>query len=251
MPKKTTYKKSSYKKKPRSFNNSNYQKKRAIRANRDTLEMKYWDQQCEASAITDNVNNWNATTIIPTSGSPGAWFTPPQGNGFSNRNGREVFIHKIKMRGTIRVPKQLGLSASFAGDEGVCVRIIGVIDKESNGTVATGDLVMNPSVGGSSALNSFQNPNFFGRFLVFMDKTFCIQNPFWGVNGANVEQNGLVKNFKFSRSFKKPIPVKFLQQGTGTSADVLLGQVNYYALEDTVDMDAKVSLYNRVCFKEL
>jgi len=105
---------------------------------------------------------------------------------------------------------------------------------------------MESSTSAYNSVNAFQNPNNFGRFQVLKDKTFTLQNPNASFDATNIEMQGLVKPFKFTHKFKKPIVVRFNATNGGTFADIVdnswhvIGQTNNLNLAPSISYVSKV-----------
>jgi hypothetical protein len=110
-------------------------------------------------------------------------------------------VKGIRIRGVVRSESEQNQTAT---DYGNLIRIILCIDQQTNGSQMNGEDLMQDPVTNSSnvSINSFQNLQNLGRFRVLKDKTFTLNNPAVTYDGTNIEQNGLVRHFKWNIGFK-------------------------------------------------
>jgi len=216
-------------------------------------EMKYFDTRLDSGALPASAD-WTATEFDPTAtveGTPVATpltlFAPVTGSAINQRIGREVKVHKIKVRLALASPAQ---GTQAAADSAANCRIILVQDMQTNSAQMQGEQLMTSTANVQSNVLSFQSLNNFGRFKVLKDKFVTIQNPATandtGATGGLVQQ-GLIKTFKFSINFKKPVPVRFNATNGGTIADIvdnsfhILANCTATALAPTLFYSARVA----------
>jgi len=178
---------------------------------------------------------------------------PAPGTGINNRIGVKCNIHKIAIRGFIKCAKQTNQTG---GKDPALIRMVLVLDTQTNGVQAQGEDVMDNDIGGSgtsifSVVNAFQNPKNFGRFRVLKDKTINLSDPNDTYDGTNIEINGIIRPFKMTVKFKKPLISK-VQAGSTTSA--ISNMINYsfhlYASTQSADLAPAISYVSRVYFKD-
>lgn len=204
-------------------------------------ERKYFDTQ-GSSAVNITNASFNGAEVDPTT--VNCLCAPSQGNDISNREGRNIFVYNITVRGTLKVNAQ---SAQNSGDRGQTVRLILVMDKQTNGTqMASEDLI-------ASAVSvpmtfGFQNTANFGRFQILKDK-FIPMGPFpISSNGSVLIQGGVTKMFKLKYSFKSPIKVNFNSTNGGTVADIVDNSFHILAGRDDPDTPVELTYKARVAF---
>lgn len=179
-------------------------------------EMKYFDSLVTSTSIPSSTN-WTATELDPTT--LNCLFAPTQGTAINNRVGRKVSIRKLKITGQITAAAQADATAA---DAAAHVRLICYMDQQSNGQQSQGEDLMDGSSGTTAgSVNAFQSLANFGRFKVLSDKHIVLQNPNMTYDGTNIEQAGLIKYFKMSYVFKKPLIVHFNATNGGTVADIV------------------------------
>ncbi len=184
-------------------------------------ENKYFDTERSETALVATAANWASTTTNPNVGTPNTFIVPIKGTSINNRVGRTIYVKKIKIRGLIRIPAQVGQGGA---DEATNIRMLLVQDSQTNATQAVGtDVMQTPTTGNAFHVNQeFQSLNNFGRFRVLKDKQFTFQNPTMGTIGAaSLEQSGMIRHFNLTHVFKKPVKVQFNATNGGTIADVV------------------------------
>lgn len=189
---------------PRSYGSPRY-----------VTERKYFDTDYLGTTLTTISTSWASTETDPSG--LGTIFCPSEGNDFNNRVGRRVRLMQIRISGWIYCASQANQTA---GDNACVIRLLLVQDKQTNGAQLNAEDVLNSSTA-ADAIDMFQNPAFFGRFKVWKDKKFILQNPNMSWDGTNIETNGLMRPFKMNLKFKVPIDVHFNSTNGGTVADII------------------------------
>jgi len=222
-----------------------------------TGEMKYFDCSRQTTAVLAVGNTWlDGTMQDPSStidlGSPAVanplcLFVPTVGSALNQRIGRQVKVMKLKVNGTLAFATQ---AAAGVGETACKVRIILVVDQQTNAAQMTPSQLMNGAGGATGTINSFQNPNNFGRFRVLKDKMVLLQDPNMAGNPPAVVLNGRKHNFKFSVNFKDPLIVHFNATNGGTVADIVDNSFHLIIGCDNVDINPACAYYTRVCYKE-
>jgi len=178
-------------------------------------ETKYYDAPA-VHQLPFIVANWGTAGASPTSGS---LCVPPQGTGSGERIGRSIKLRTIRFKGTLAYGNWAPGSA-LPYYPATRVRVLVVLDKQCNGTLAAGNDVLES---GSSSLDvmfyAHQNTSTLGRFKILMDKHYVLQNPnFTSYNGSSVTNaNSITVPIKFSWTPKVPLNIHF---NSGTSAAV-------------------------------
>jgi len=207
-------------------------------------EMKYFTTELAATAIP-SVAAWTGTEFDPTTFN--TLCVPIVGAAINERIGKQIKILKIKVNGLITVAPQADATATDAGTK---IRLILYQDKQTNSAQAQGEQVMTPSTNASNAPNVFQNIDNFGRFQVLKDKTILMDSPSISYDGTNIEQSGLVRNFKFSIKFKEPVAVRFNATNGGSVADIVDNSFHIIANSSSASLVAGIQYVSRVCYKE-
>lgn len=221
-------------------------------------EMKYMDSELQTSSLVAVTTTWPAgtnmdpTTTINLGGAaiatPQNLCSPKVGSALNERIGRQIHVLKIKVRGTISFPQATAVNG---GEIASKCRIILVQDKQTNAGLMTGAQLMRDAGLAQTTINSFQNPDNFGRFRVLKDVTYVLQDPNVYTDAAAAPaQNGRKTNFKFNVNFKKPVVVHFNATNGGTGADIVDNSFHVFAAVDHTGLNPQIAYYSRVAYKE-
>ncbi len=208
-------------------------------------EIKYFDTTKAATALVAS-DDWTATEFDPAT--INTLFAPVKGTGINNRIGRKASVLKIKIRGLVIIAAQ---SNQTVTDASVAVRLALVQDMQTNKVQAQGEEVFKApaTVAAPNAVCSWQSLDTFGRFRVLKDKFFTIQNPNMSYDGTNIEQNGLVRTFKLSHSFRAPVDVNFNATNGATVADIVDNSWHVMANASGVTLAPLILYECRVSYK--
>ncbi len=213
-----------------------------------TGEMKYFDTEHTAVAITVSAT-WAATEILPNVGTPNTLCCPTVGSAINQRIARSINVHKVSVRGVINIPAQTNQTVT---DAAVTIRYALVHDSQTNAAQAQGETIFAAPTTASAihACQSFQALTNLGRFNVLKDKTIKIQNPSISYDGTNIEQTGLLTNWKCNHRYKTPQKVSFNAVNGGTIADIVDHSWAIYANASTAGLAATMMFQARVYYKE-
>jgi len=221
-------------------------------------EMKYYDTYLSSSGIDLPANgNWTGTEFDPQStiapsgavGLPLCLNAPKQGPAINERIGREIAIHKIKIRGTLSATPifNADVAASLTDNS---VRLILYQDTQTNSTQAQGEDVMEATSATAPWL-SYQNINNFGRFRVLKDKLF--QNELHSIQALDSTHLYVAtyrKNFKWNINFKVPVRTRFNATNGGTVADIIDNSFHIIANMNSIQPGCRLQYKCRVCYKD-
>lgn len=221
-------------------------------------EMKYFDSVSEV-ALVATTTTWPAGTMCdPTTtinlgsaavANPLCLCAPTVGSALNQRVGREVKIMKIKIHGQINIPAQ---AAQGAGDTCALIRLLLVQDTQTNSAQMTGAQLFNDASSALTTLQSFQNPNNFGRFKVLRDKMMVFQNINMAGSpaGTDLVQSGMAQRFKLNFVFPGGVSVRFNNTNGGTVADIIDNSFHIVCAAQNITMSPQLYYYSRVCYKE-
>lgn len=224
-----------------------------------TGEMKYFDTELQPTAISACTTTWVAGTLKdPTTtinlgdaavATPGCLFAPKVSAALNGRIGRKVKMLKCKVTGGIHVPAQ---GTQAAGDSATMVRVLLVLDTQSNAGQMTAAQLLNDAGTADNTLRSYQNPNNFGRFRVLKEKWINLSDPNMAGSPTtgDVIQGSMVRNFKFSYKFKNPVLVNFNATNGGTVADIIDNSLHIIAGCELASYAPTIFYYSRVSYKE-
>lgn len=231
-----------------------------------TGEMKYFDSALTSTNLAVVTTTWVAGTMKNPSttinlgaaavATPQCLFAPTVGSALNQRIGRSVLVRKLKIRGTLEQGSRSGAIGAGTADLGTKVRLLLVQDMQTNAAQMTGAALLNDATDATTTIDSFQNPNNFGRFRVLKDKVLNFSNPNFTVGETaagsyNSYQQGMVKFFKFNVNFKIPVKVQFNATNGGTVADIVDNSFHIVAGVVSADnTNIALSYYSRVAYKE-
>lgn len=226
------------------------------RAVAKTTEWKYMDSELQLAAIGVCTTTWVAGTLAdPTTtinlgsaavANPQNLCSPTVGAALNQRVGRSIHIRKIKVRGTIVVGTQ---TPANGGETASKVRILLVQDMQSNAGAMTSAQLLRDAGVATTTINSFQNPDNFGRFRVLKDLNFVMENPNAYQDAVPAPaMNGIKRNFKMNVTFKQPVKVQFNATNGGTVADIVDNSFHIIAGTDAAALGAQLSYYARVAY---
>ena len=233
-------------------------------------EMKYFDTYKTTTAVGVVTTTWPAGAMVdPTTtvnlgaaavATPLSLFVPTVGSALNQRIGRSVLVRKIKIHGQITAAATGTNLASWEPYLPQKVRVLLVQDTQTNAAQMTAAQLLNDAGASDTTINSYQNPNNFGRFRVLKDKDILVQDPNFSVEynpddepqTGYARTNGLIRNFKFSVNFKTPVKVQFNATNGGTVLDIVDNSFHMLAACTGVSTNhpPSISYYARVAFKE-
>lgn len=208
-----------------------------------TGEMKYFDTDYTGAVAVATA--WTGTECDPATIL--TLFAPTVGSAINQRIARQARVLKIKIRGHIRVAAQTNQTAA---DNAASIRIALVQDMQTNATQMQGEQVMTAASNIQLIPCVYQNIDNFGRFRVIKDKVINLMNPNSSYDGTNLEQQGLIKSFKWSINFPGGCDVHFNATNGGTIADIVDNSWHIIANCNVADLDPQLEYVARVCFKE-
>jgi len=231
-----------------------------------TGEMKYFDCARSSVNLPAVTTTWPAGAMVDPSttinlgaaavATPLSLFSPTVGSALNQRIGRSVLVRKIKVRGQLIASTLQTSAAGYAPDDSNKVRLMLVQDMQTNAAQMTAAALMNDAADAATTINSYQNPNNFGRFRVLKDKEVTFQDPNFTVSETaaasfNAYQAGLIRNFKWTINFKIPVKVQFNATNGGTVADIVDNSFHIVAATtSTTNVNIGISYYSRVAYKE-
>lgn len=174
------------------------------------IEKKFYDTSRAAVAI---VASTDASGAEYDPAAVNCLNAPAQGDGESNRDGRQIRMKSLLVRGAVYCPSQADQTAA---DVSPTVRVMAVLDTQTNGAqLNSEDVFTNPAGSGTTATSPFRNLQYSKRFRVLASKKvqFPPFSPTW--DGTNLEQCGQAKDFQMSVNLKDLV-VNFV----GTTAGV-------------------------------
>lgn len=170
-------------------------------------------------------------------------FGPVTGDDIFNREARKVVIKSIRIRGHISVSAQ---SAQTAADNATYIRLLLVLDKQTNGTqMDPGNLL---SSGSAPNIDSMTSTASFGRYQILRDKRMTIGQPNMVWNGATIFQGGAVKTFKLKYNWPNGLTVHFNATNSGDIPDIIDNSLHLVAGCTNLALAPQLLYQSRVVF---
>lgn len=231
-------------------------------------EMKYFDTYKTTTAVGVVTTTWPAGAMVdPTTtvnlgaaavATPLCLFAPTVGSALNQRIGRSVLVRKIKIHGQITAAASGQSLAAWEPYLPQKVRLMVVQDQQTNGAQMTAAQLMNDAGASDTTINSYQNPNNFGRFRVLKDKDILIQDPNFVTEYPPDPEtpysrtNGLIRSFKMNINLKVPIKVQFNAVNGGTVLDIVDNSFHVLCACTGVSTNnpPSISYYARIAYKE-
>ncbi len=155
------------------------------------IELKFYDTSLSAAALTaptdstGGEHNPSATIALNT---------VVQGDGESNRDGKNIVMKKLHIQGTIDVPGQINQTIQ---DTAPIVYIAVVLDKQSNGALfATENVFKNTGANAKLAGAPMRNLQFIKRFQILKSRRIQLPQAVAVYDGTNIEQGGFQVPFE-------------------------------------------------------
>jgi len=184
---------------------------------RAQTETKYFTTGFNGAVKNLGDGDWTDTEVDPAGNS---LFSPAPGSAYNQREGKKVWIKKIKIKGHF-------IREAYQGSEdeptyGSSVRFVLYMDKQTNGVQSQGEQVIGSAATAGGAIDAFQNIDNFGRFKVLKDKTITFSNPNFGWDGTEYDSAGDFRHFKITKNFTRyPLKVDYNTGGNANISDVV------------------------------
>lgn len=201
------------------------------------IEKKFYDTYLTNQAIVATTNGAEVDPAADLS----CLNAIAQGDGESNRDGRRCILKSVYVKGVLEAS---GVADAADPQPAKVVRVIMVLDRQTNGVQLNSEDVLKDSAG--SDVNSFTNLQHSGRFRIMYDRTFVIPTGVVMADGANTgsQQMGKVP-FKIYRNLN--IPVTF-DGTTENIANITDNSLHMLAICDNATGIPKISYQARVRF---
>ena len=199
-------------------------------ANR-AAELKFFDTQKAQTAVaaTGTVLDDSLNHIV-------------QGVTEENRVGRKCTIRSIHFKGTYN-----NVVATNVGDTNQSVRIVIILDKQTNGTAFTVAGVLE-DVTEFNGYNSFRNLAESGRFKVLMDQRFNIRIPAVAQTAAGTFST-YIQDYKWEFNKLVNIPIEF-NGTTGAIGEIRSNNIGIFAISRDATNPPEVGYSCRVRFSD-
>lgn len=205
------------------------------------IENKFYDSTLDQAALTSPTDasggekNPSATISLNT---------VVQGDGESNRDGRQISMNKISVVGNFKVAPQANQTAS--SEPTICYCAL-ILDTQTNGALLNSEDVFK-NVGGTAnlAAQPYRNLQFTKRFRVLASIRRVFDAPAYATyDGTNIEQGGMTQTFEMH------VPLKVLTQYSNTTetiANIVDNGLNIVAWCSSTELAPKLSYAARLRF---
>jgi hypothetical protein len=206
------------------------------------IEKKFYDVSLTAAALTAPLDatggehNPSATVTLNT---------VAQGDGESNRDGRQISMDSIYVKGNIFVDLQANQTTSVQA--GV-VFVALVLDTQCNGAnFNSEDVFKNQSGSSRLAASPFRNLQYTSRFKVLEQICVKLQDPNFAYDGTNLERNGFDIPFTF---YKKLNGLRVTYSATTSSvANIIDNNLGIVAYTTSTDLTPLLYYHSRLRFR--
>lgn len=208
------------------------------------IETKFYDQKLIAGVLTAPTDatggEFNPSATISLN-------TVAQGDGESNRDGRQITMRSIQVNGVITCVQQVNQSAA---DFPTKCFIALVLDTQTNGALLNSeDVFTNPGANAVTAADPFRDLQFAKRFRILAVRKVTLQNPAIANDAAttgNIVQQGLRKDFSMFVNLKG---IRTLYSGTTeTIANITDNGLNIVAFCTNTQLAPNLSYVSRLRF---
>jgi len=136
-----------------------------------------------------------------------------QGDGESERDGRQIHMNHISIQGTVKCNPQ---ADQTAGSEPTICMIALVLDTQTNGALLNSeDVFVNPGANAQTAAQPFRNLQYTKRFKVIKKVMVHFDAPAYATyDGTNIESGGQ------TRAFEIHAPLNIVTQYKGTTETI-------------------------------
>lgn len=198
-----------------------------------STQPKYFDIQGTEQVIT-------AYTQTPNDGSPAySLFSPAEGTTLNTRTGRRCLVHSVKIH--LKHTIEESSTAIFEQTDSIPLRLILMVDTQSNGTIPTG-------VFETGDTDSFKSLKKGMRYKVLMDKWIATPKTMGITKGSFFHRAPPIEMHTFNYTFKEPLLVTFASSNAGHGEIVDNNIFAWIAAQDGDEM--RVTTYTRVCFTD-
>lgn len=188
-------------------------RRRFIRAVAPAPEKKFLDTAKTATAFVAPTDSAGGE-LDPSTGSTGCLSAPAQGDGATNRDGKQIIAKYLEIKGVINLPNQVNQSGSRGG---IVAMVAVILDTQTNGAqLNSEDVYTNTAATAIGAPVANRNLLFGPRFKVLKQEFFELAYDGTTYDGANVEMNGKQQKFQWYI----PLGNLKINFNSGTTADV-------------------------------
>lgn len=205
------------------------------------IELKFYDTSLVAAALTSSSDGTageqdpSATILLNT---------VVQGDGESNRDGRQIIMKSLDITGIIHVPAATNQTVTVNAAN---VMIAVVWDKQTNGvTIASENVYKNIGANAILCTSPYRNLQFVTRFRILKTLHFQLAQTEMAFDGTNIEFDGFHRQFTLHVDLPD-IPVNY-SAGTETVANITDNSLHLIAWANNVGQVPTISYNSRLRF---
>lgn len=205
------------------------------------IEVKFLDTSLANSSIT-NPSDASGGEHDPTT--VACLNAVAQGDGESNRDGKDYLIRSLHVRGHI---KQASQADQTAADTPQGVFVACVLDTQTNAAqLNSEDVFKNPSGSTNLADHPFRNLQYSRRFKILWSKHIVFQGHQMVYDGTNIEQAGIRRGFEFNLP---NLNIKVQTKGTSANVtDIVDNSIHMIAYSTSIEPQSLIEYNARIRF---
>lgn len=209
------------------------------------INKKYFDSLRSSLAISEGTT-WASAEADPAT--LNTLFAPVPGTDINQRVGRRVEVTNVTVRGTVDESTAADQADSLVSGT---VRLILVLDKETNSVQLNSEDVMTSPATASTALvnSSFMSTAFLGRFEI-LDEVFLRGRDYNSMtDGTNTSSQAAPQRpFVLEHTFDPPLTIHFNSGSAGSVADIVDNSFHLLAHSATTANTTNLSYNCRTCY---
>lgn len=213
-------------------------------------ELKYYDAE---STLVGFNTPWAGCELDPETSidlgsaavaTPLTLCAPTVGAALNQRVGRDIILKDVCVRGHVNIAAQSGLTTA---DAATYVRILLVLDTQTNSAQLNAEDVLNAASAANSTISSQPNPNFAERFVILDDIRMILSDPSLAgeVAANNVIQSGLARLFELHADLRG-LTMRFNATGGGLITSVVDNSLHIIGACNDQALSPSISYYSRV-----
>lgn len=205
------------------------------------IEKKFYDQKLVGATLTAPTDSaageHNPSTAIMLN-------TVPQGTKENERDGRQIVMKSVQVKGIFNVPAVVDATAATVS--GVAFVAL-VLDKQTNGVqLDSEDVFTNPSANAFNCISPFRNLKFVKRFQVLASKTIVLPQPEMVHDGINIEIGGYTVPFNMYVKLKDILTT--FSAATENVLNTVDNSIQLVAFVNNVNIGVVMTYHSRLRF---
>jgi len=210
------------------------------------MELKFFDTALAAGTVIPQAWTTAATVLSPDTGTAtAATNSPAQGDGASSRDGREIAVTSVHLKGQVYIPSAELQTAPVSG---TTIRYGFVLDKQNNATALSTKDMSNVFATQAADTYGFRNLEYTKRFQILVEKTIFLEaKTLSHFANDSFSWAKAMKNIQLDYTFKKPLKVNFT--GTNGTCETITDNAIYPYVISATDAGALIAFNQRCRFR--